>query len=274
MIRPSVTVSLVPEAKNGPFVFSGDLAESCRKAAELGFPAVELFLASAETVSTETLKRVLAENGLRVSAVGTGGGFLRHGWTLCSPEPEARENAKSLITELISFAGEIEAPVIIGSMKGSIASGIQPERVFGWLTESLVQLAEWAGSCNTQLLLEPLNRYESNFMNRLEEAVELISSMQTKNLAIIADLFHMNIEEESFSQALRYAAPLLSYLHFVDSNRRAPGFGHLDFEKIACILSEIRYDGYLSAEVLPYPDSAGAAAQVMKTYRELANRIG
>ena len=80
-------------------------------------------------------------------------------------------------------------------------------------------------------------------------------------------MFHMNIEETSLAEALREAGPLIGHFHFADSNRRAIGLGHTEVESVAAALREIGYDGYISGEVLPLPDSETAAAQTIASYR-------
>ena len=117
------------------------------------------------------------------------------------------------------------------------------------------------------LLLEPLNRYETNMVNNLDAGAGLIQGLATKNVLLLADLFHMNIEEANPPAALRAATGLIGHVHFVDSNRRAAGLGHLDFLPIAEALRAMGYDGFASAEVLPYPDPEAAARQTMIAFR-------
>ena len=266
MIKSSVTISLVSEAQNGPFVFHGELDKGLLKAASLGFDAVELFLPSARSVDQAQLRRKLSDNGLTLSALGTGAGFLIHGWTLCSPEKPVRQKALSFISEMVYLGAEFQAPVIIGSMKGSTGREEDREAVSARLIENLAFLAEKAQESDTTILLEPLNRYETNLVNRLEEGVGVLDELGTDRFRLLADLFHMNIEEESIPQALRLAEGYVGYLHFVDSNRKPAGFGHINFEELASVLKEIRYEGYLSAEALPYPNSELAASKTMETF--------
>jgi sugar phosphate isomerase/epimerase len=77
----------------------------------------------------------------------------------------------------------------------------------------------------------------------------------------------MNIEEPSIPDALRSVGPLVGHVHFADSNRQAMGWGHTDMTPIMAALREIKYAGYLSAEVLPLPDSVSAARQSMESFR-------
>src|SRR5947209_13595367 len=100
-IRSSVTVSLVPEARGGPFVFRDDLPAACRKAAALGFDAVEVFPPSAEALDTDALRALLDGHGLALAAVGTGAGWVRERLHLCLPDPAARLKAREFIRAVI-----------------------------------------------------------------------------------------------------------------------------------------------------------------------------
>ena len=91
-------------------------------------------------------------------------------------------------------------------------------------------------------------------------------------MKLLCDLFHMNIEEADLAAALRRAGPLVGHVHFADSNRRAIGFGHTDLAPIIAALRDIGYAGYLSAEILPLPDSDAAAAQTIASFRALTGR--
>src|SRR5438105_1000273 len=115
MIHSSVTISLVPEAKGGPFVFWGDLAGNCAKAAELGFDAVEIFAPSAETLAAGEVKQLLGKYKLRLAAAGTGAGWLLHKLRLTDPDAVIRGKARQFIGEIIDAAGSLGAPAIIGS---------------------------------------------------------------------------------------------------------------------------------------------------------------
>jgi sugar phosphate isomerase/epimerase len=96
-----------------------------------------------------------------------------------------------------------------------------------------------------------------------------LRSLRTKNVRVLSDLFHMNIEEPDISAALREAGPLVGHVHFADSNRRAIGMGHTDAASIVAALRDIGYTGYLSAEILPLPDSATAARQTIESFQRL-----
>ncbi len=267
MIRSAVTVSLVEEARGGPFVFWHDLPAACRKAGDLGFDAIELFPPDAEFVEVGDLRTLLNDNGLTLAAVGTGAGWVRSRLHLCLPDNAARAQAKSFIRSIIDFAGSLQAPAIIGSMQGRSGPEINHASWAGYLGEALDELGDHANQYGVPLLFEPLNRYETDMVNTIEGGLALLRSLSTRNVKLLADLFHMNIEESDIASALRLGVGHIGHVHFVDSNRRAAGFGHLDYAPIAQALDEIGYDGFASAEALPYPDSDAAARRTIDAFR-------
>ena len=268
MIQSCVTISLVPQAKGGPFVFWGDLAGSCAKAAELGFDAVEIFAPSAEDLDARLLQQILAQGRLKLGAMGTGAGWVLRKLRLTDPDVATRTRAVEFISAIIDFAGSFGAPTIIGSMQGRFENDVTREQAIGWLREALDKLGSRAGAFGVPLLFEPLNRFETNLVNTVEDGLELVQSLTTKNVKLLCDVFHMNIEERSISAALRLGGKQVGHLHFVDSNRRPAGDGHVDFRAVAQALTDIGYSGYASAEALPIPDSESAARQTMSSFRK------
>jgi sugar phosphate isomerase/epimerase len=268
MIRSAITVSLVPEAKGGPFVFWNGLEDACAKAADLGFDAIEIFVPSVEEIDAPGLRRLLDQYHLRVAAIGTGAGWVKHQLRLTDPNPDQRERAEGFIAAVIDFAASFEAPAIVGSMQGRCDAGVPREQAVAWLSEALEVLGERAQGEGVPLIYEPLNRYETNLFNSLSGTADFLGSLKTRNIKILADLFHMNIEEVSLPDAIRAAGSLIGHVHFADSNRRAAGFGHTDFAPVATALHEVGYSGYVSAEVLPLPNSEAAAAQTIRSFRE------
>ena len=266
-IRSSVTISLVPEVRGGPFVFWDDLAAGCRQAAELGFDAVEVFPPGPEAIDTTELRRLLKANGLALAAVGTGAGWVRHRLTLTSGDAFVREEAIAFVRSIIDFAGEFGAPAIIGSMQGRWGDGVDRPAAMTHLATALNELGEHARRHGAVLIYEPLNRYETNLVNTVEDGVTLLRTLSTDNVKLLCDLFHMNIEEVDLAAALRTGAGHVGHVHFVDSNRRPAGLGHLDFGPIAAALREMGYSGFASAEALPYPSPIEAARQTMVAYR-------
>ena len=137
-----------------------------------------------------------------------------------------------------------------------------------YVGEALDDLGEHARQYRVPLVYEPLNRYETNIANTMEAGVALLEMLSTTNVVLLADLFHLNIEEVDVAAALRAAGKHVGHVHFVDSNRRPAGCGHMDFAPIAAALREIGYQGYASAEAFPWPDSDEAARLTIEAYKK------
>ncbi|MGZ8898727.1 MAG: TIM barrel protein [Limisphaerales bacterium] len=267
-MKPAVTVSLVPEARGGPFIFWDDLPGACKKAAALGYAAIEVFPPAPGALDAEQLRGLLREHRLALATLGTGGGWIRQKLTLTSANPEVRARAVAFIKEMMDVAAPFGAAVILGSMQGRAEGDVSRSDALNYLGEALTRLADYAHAKKITLLYEHLNRYETNLLNRIEDVVPFIKPFNGR-VKILADLFHMSIEEASIADAIRSAGDLIGHVHFADSNRRPAGMGHTDFDSIFAALREIGYMGYVSAEAFPYPDSDAAARQTIEEFRRL-----
>ena len=265
-----MTIALVPEIKQGPWIYWHDLTAGIQKAADLGFDAVELFTASAQAVDASELKACLAAHSMHISAVGTGAGKVFHGLTLTDADPEIRQKAVQFIADMMRFGAQFEAPAIIGSMQGN--AGMDRAASLRDLAASLKELGALAISLGMELIYEPLNRYETNLFNRLEDAAAFLEAEEITGVGLLADLFHMNIEEEDLAASIRKNARWIRHVHFADSNRRPIGFGHTEMHSVAKALQDIGYSGYVSAEAFPWPDSDAAAAQTIQAFTHYFKR--
>jgi sugar phosphate isomerase/epimerase len=266
-MKSAVTISLVAEAKGGPFVFWDDLAEGCRQASQMGFDAVEIFPASVESLHVQEVRNLLDQHHLQLAAVGTGAGWVKHKLRLTDPDPAVRQRARAFASGIIAAAGELGAPAVIGSMQGRCETGLNRAQVLEWLGEALEELSGQSAQFNQVLLYEPLNRYETDVFTRQAKAAAFLGNLRSKNIRLLCDLFHMNLEERSIADALIAVGPLIGHIHWADSNRQAMGFGHTEVAPIMAALRTIGYAGYLSAEVLPLPNSIVAAQQSLASFR-------
>lgn len=266
-MRCAVTVSLVPEVRGGPFVFWDSLEDAFSIGASLGFDAIEIFPASVQSIDPLGLRRLTERHGLNIAAFGTGAGWAVRGLTLTHPDASIRAEALGFIASLVDLAATFAAPVIVGSMQGRWGGQVDRPKALEWFGEAMERLGERAGQRGTMLLYEPLNRYETNLFNRIGDAATWLKTLRTPHVRLLADLFHMNIEESDIASALREAAGVIGHVHFADSNRRAIGMGHTNVAPIVSALREVGYSGYLSAEVLPWPSSEAAARATIDSFR-------
>jgi sugar phosphate isomerase/epimerase len=268
-MRTAVTLCQVPEAAAGPFVFHQPLAEGFTLAKETGFDDVELFLPGPDHVSVEEIKTLAQTHGLGIAAVGTGAGMLKHGLSLTDPSLDKRVAALDFLERMIAFGGRLGAPAILGSMQGKHGGDVSKDQALEWLADALRIAGKTAAKYNVPFIYEPLNRYETNLINRLADGADFIEANSLENIVLLADLFHMNIEEVDLAASLRTAGKHIGHVHYADSNRRAMGFGHTDPKPIIAALKEIHYTGHLSAEILPLPDPKSAAQQTIQSIRSV-----
>jgi sugar phosphate isomerase/epimerase len=268
MIKSAITVSLVEESRGGPFVFWDGIPAACARSAELGYDAIEIFAPSADSVDRDKLTGLLEQHNLKVAAVGTEAGMVKHGLSLTDPKPEKRDSAKDFIRQMIDFGGLFGAPAIIGSMQGKWGGDIDLDGALAMLRDALNELGPYAANHGVPLIYEPLNRYETNLIKTVADGVAFLKTLSTDNVKLLADLFHMNIEEADLTVALRAGEGYIGHVHFVDSNRQATGLGHMNFGPIAAALIETNYDGYASAEAFPIPNSDTAAVKTIEAFNK------
>lgn len=262
-MKSAITLSQVPEAIGGPFVLRSPLPDAFATAAALGFDAVELFLPGPDFISADDVKSLAAAHGLAIAAVGTGAGMLRHGHSITDADDQKRAAALDYVFSMIDFAGRLDAPAILGSMQGRRTH----DQALDQLAAGLRECAGHAAMHGVPFIYEPLNRYETNLFNRIGQAAEFLDQQDLNNVVLLADFFHMNIEENDLPAAIRMAGRRIGHVHFADSNRQAMGFGHTDTAPIIAALRDIGYNGYLSAEILPLPDPETAARQTISSIR-------
>jgi sugar phosphate isomerase/epimerase len=255
-------------------VFRDDLCTCVDRAAALGFDGVELALLRAEEVDIPRLKERLSATGLEIPCISSGQVFAADHLYFTHPDSTVRAAAVGRIIRMIQLAAEFGARVNTGRVRGIIHEGETTETAKQRYLSCLHRCADVAEEVGVELIVEPVNRYEVNFINSCAEGLELIKETGRPCVKLMPDLFHMNIEDASFRSAFESARDYISYVHVADSNRLAPGWGHLPFDEIFEILQDIGYDGYLTAEILPKPGADMAAAQAASYLLEKFNGVG
>lgn len=252
-------------------LLSGTFSERLGKAVQMGYDGVELVVARPAELDVKNIRGQLASLGLQVSAIGTVALTVIEKMTLLAPDPETCQRALDRIFDLLELASILEAPLVnIGGFRGRL-SYVEEQSARDRLIDILRAISERASSHGVRIALEPLNRYETDIVNNVAEGLKLIDEVGHSYFGLVLDTFHMNMEEPSFVGSIRRSmdAGRLWHVHICDNNRFPPGGGHINFREIVETLSDIGYQGYLSAELSPIPDLDAAAAATIEHMRQL-----
>jgi len=269
-MKKSIVVS-TSSTKFSALAFKEDFEKSIKKVADLGFDGAELAVRNPKDLKVENVIKIIKENDLEVPAIGTGQAYGEEGLSFSDPDEAFRKMAVDRIKDQIIFASHFDAQVIIGLIRGKIEESVCKTEAEEWTIDCLRKCTEFAKKYDIWLTIEPVNRYESNFINTINEGVEFIKRVGASNLGLLVDTFHMNIEEVSIYDSIVQAEDYITHVHFADSNRWAPGCGHLDFKEIIKTLKKINYQGYVSAEILPLPDPDSCARLTIEHLNKIGN---
>jgi sugar phosphate isomerase/epimerase len=254
------TVICGPDVAYGPLaLLSGSFEEKVRKAAALGYQGIELMVRDPAGLDWPAVKGTLAAAGLEVPQVVTGELFGADGLCLATTDASLYARAEQRTRAVIDLAAYLGAIVNIGRLRGRLEwLGGGPD---AWRTaaERIGRVAEYAAEQGVRIALEPLNRYETDFLYTAADGMRLIGELGLDNLGLMLDVFHMNIEETGFAEGFLTAGDRLWHVHVADSNRNYPGSGHMPFGEIFAALRAMGYQGYVSAELRPLPDPDTAA---------------
>lgn len=260
------------KVEKGLALFSGNLERAFSMAEELGFDGIEIRIADPEEISLSELKDLVNKHKVEVSAISTSGAAIRDGLILSSPEKSVRKAAVQRIKKYVNFALNFNAVVSIGLVKGWIDSTDERSQFKNYLTECLEECNEYANGKGINLALEPINRFQEDFFNSILDCKKYLDKIQFSNIKMMIDTFHMNIEDADMWRSIRQAKDYIIHVHYSDNNRLAPGMGHFDFPEMTKVLQEINYKGYISAEILPVPDSYTAAKQAITSIKSYLNQ--
>lgn len=234
---------------NALVYYGEDIAKSIDRVARFGYDAIEV-VGEPEQFDPKRIKALASDAGIQVSSVCS---LYTPDRDLVHPEADGRARAVQYVKDVAAWASELECATIIvhptaNGKTQRLATEADERR---WAVEGIREAGEYAAPLGVSLSLECWNRYETYFLNCLEQAASLWQEVGLDNGGIQGDTFHMNLEEVSIDGAFRAHGRFLQHVHLADSNRAAPGSGHLDFRPILEALTEVGYDKYLSFELLP-----------------------
>jgi sugar phosphate isomerase/epimerase len=248
-------------------VFRGDLCDLVDRCADLGYDGMEIAVRYAEQIDVPGVQSRLAATGLEVPCISSGQVFACDRLYMTHPDVEVRDAAVARIIAIVRVAAEFGAKVNTGRVRGIVHEGETVEIAAARYLDCIRRCADVAEPLGVELIVEPVNRYEVNFINNCDEGLQLVRRVGRRCVKLMPDIFHMNIEDASFRRSFEEAREFITYVHVADSNRLAPGWGHMPFDEIFAALEAIGYDGYLTAEILPKPEPWAAARQTVDFLR-------
>ncbi|MBB5755169.1 sugar phosphate isomerase/epimerase family protein [Prosthecomicrobium pneumaticum] len=230
--------------------FGEDISESIKRVARYGYDAIEL-VGEPDTQDGAAIRRQCEDAGIGVSSICSI--YTGEARDLTNKSAENRRKAVDYSKRVADLAAASGAPIMIvaPSPVGKMAPESAPEQEWAWAVEGIKEIADHAASQNVKLCIEAWNRYETHFINRIPQALDLMRDVDKPNVGVMGDTFHMNIDDPDIAGAIRDAGKAMIHIHFADSNRAAPGAGHTDFVPIMQALKDVGYEGHITFELLP-----------------------
>lgn len=242
------------------------------KASKLGFDVLEFQAQPLLNVSDEylrELKKIADDNNIELTySLG-----LDKAYDISSDDATTRENGVEYLTAIMKKISVMEGKLISGvSYAGwgvPAITDINKERLAENSIGCMRKLTKIAEELNILYAVEAVNRFEGVVLNTAKEAVDYVSAVDSKNIGILLDTYHMNIEENSIGDAIRTAGDKLIGFHVGENNRSVPGRGHLDWDEIFGALKDVEYKGRIVAE--PFIVKGGEVGRDIYVWRDLIN---
>jgi D-psicose/D-tagatose/L-ribulose 3-epimerase len=250
-------------------VTTAELEALLPRVADLGFDWIELPIEGEHDLDYGRAAAMLREGGMGVSVCAVIGPDR----DLIHPDEAVRANGVAYVRHCIEAAAALGARNVVGPLYSAVGRTWQmtaEERVrdTALLVEQLGALAQHAADHGACLCVEPLNRFETSFLNLVSQAIDVVDQVGSPACGLLLDTFHMNIEERSLGDAIRAAGPRLRHLHACENDRGAPGSGHVPWAEVAAGLRDIGYDGPVVIE--SFTSKVQSIARAAAIWRPLA----
>lgn len=250
--------------------------EIFKKAKNYGCDLYEICIEDFETIDTDAINEAKAVYEIETPTICGAFGETRD---VSSDNPDYRRGGVEYIKGMIDVAERIDCKVVVGPMysacgKARQISEEEKRQAWDWAVENLKECAAYAQTKGIRLAIEPLNRFETDFINTVDQALELIERIGFDNVGVLLDTFHMNIEEESITDAIRKAKGKIFNLHTCANNRGIPGRDNFDWEAIAEAVKYAGYDDYCIIESFtPDCKEIAKSASVWRAFAESPEAI-
>ncbi len=244
------------------------IEDSVDRLLRCGYDAIEL-PGEPDEYSSDRIRTAIRRSGLRVSAIC---GRYRGSRDLSASDPDVRRQTVNYGKATIDLGSAYGAGVVVVAATRAfrVKAETSAEDEWDWAAEGIREIGEYGLRRGVRVAIEPWNRYETYMLNTVADALKMSKQVDLSNVGVLADTFHMAIEEADLASALRSTGDKLYHVHIADSNRRAPGYGHTNFREILGTLAELRYKGFLTLELLPPPHvfEQGAPREFFDEYTE------
>jgi D-psicose/D-tagatose/L-ribulose 3-epimerase len=250
-------------------VTTAELERLVPRVAAMGFDWIEVPLEGLDDLDHARGAALIRQHDLGVSTCAAMGPDR----DLIHPDEDIRANGMNYIRGAIQATQKLGATNLVGPIYSAVgrtwaATSEERARDTDLLVNQLRLLAEFAGNHGVVLCIEPLNRFETSFLNLAAQAIEIIDRVDHPACQILLDTFHMNIEEKSLGDAIRTVGPRLKHVHACENDRGAPGSGNVTWEEFAIALKEIQYDGPVVIE--SFTSKVQSIARAAAIWRNLA----
>ncbi|SEJ50036.1 D-tagatose 3-epimerase [Dyadobacter koreensis] len=251
--------------------FSTENVDLLIKVKNMGYDIIEIAVEDTSLIDWDTIKDVARDLDLKITISGAFG-IERD---ISSTDPKYRKLGKEYIIDCIKIAANVGSPIFGGPVysavgKTRLVADEQKKQERAWCVETLREIGTVAADYGVDVGLEPLNRFETDMVNTVDQALSIVNEVSSPNLKIVLDTFHANIEEKDIPASIRkIGKDLLCHVQGNESDRGTPGTGHLEWDGIGVALKQIGYDGAVVIETFGQPSKELARAACI--WRPLAN---
>jgi D-psicose/D-tagatose/L-ribulose 3-epimerase len=247
-----------------------ELENLAPKVKKMGFDWLEVPIEGTEDLDYKKGAQILKDNGLLTSVCAAMGPDR----DLVHEDKAIRDNGMAYVRHCVDAAKMLGATNVVGPLYSSVgrvwqSTSDERKQYTDLLVKQLTALAKYAGDNGVVLCVEPLNRFETSFINLASQAIEVIDRVNNPACQIMLDTFHMNIEERSLGDAIRATGKRVGQVHACENDRGAPGSGHVPWEEVKKALRDIKYDGPVVIE--SFTDKVKSIARAAAIWRPFAD---
>jgi D-psicose/D-tagatose/L-ribulose 3-epimerase len=249
--------------------FSNRTLDLIDRVRSFGFDLIEICIEDPETIDVASIRDRTKQAGVGVTICGAFGPTR----DMSSEDGAIQKSALAYLERCIDYAAALGSPFVSGPMYAAVgntrlldpgARAAQWERAVG----NLRRAAAYARERSVKLAVEPLNRFETDLVNTVDQGLRLVDEIGADNVGLLLDTFHMNIEEKDLPAAIRRAAGRIIELHACSNDRGTPGEDHQPWPEIVAALRDARYDGPVVIEA--FTPEIKEIARAVSTWRPVA----